>query len=110
MTISQSILKLVIPAAEEAGAKRILKIRMRVGELSGIIPSFLDKCFVQMSEGTIAEGAKLEYEMVPALIRCKDCGSEGDIDRKNYCCRECGSLKVKIISGREHLVQDLEVE
>jgi len=110
LTITENILKVVVPAAEKAGAKRILKIRMKAGELSGIIPIYLEKCFEQVSEGTIAEGAQLILETVPASIRCLDCGYEGAVDKKTFGCAECGSLKVKVVSGRDYFIDDLEVE
>lgn len=110
LAISENILRLVIPAAEKAGAKKILKIRMKAGELSGMIPSYLEKCFAQMSAGTIAEGAELVFEPVPAVVLCPDCGHEGAVDKKNFGCERCGSLKVKVVSGRDYFIDDLEVE
>ncbi len=110
LTITENILRVVVPAAEKAGAKRILKIRMKAGELSGIIPSYLEKCFEQVSEGTIAQGAELILESVPASVRCMDCGYEGPVERKTFGCRECGSLRVKVVSGRDYFIEDLEVE
>ncbi len=110
LTITENILRVVVPAAEKAGAKRILKIRMKAGELSGIIPSYREKCFEQVSEGTIAQGAELILESVPASVRCMDCGYEGPVERKTFGCRECGSLRVKVVSGRDYFIEDLEVE
>jgi len=110
LTITESILRAAVPAAEKAGAKRILKIRMKAGELSGIIPSYLEKCFEQVSAGTIAEGAELVLETVPASVRCEDCGFEGPPDRRIFGCSKCGSLRVKVVSGKDYIIEDLEVE
>ena len=71
-----------IPAAVKSGAKRILEIRLKVGELSGVIPACVEEYFSMLSEGTIAEGAAIVSETIPASIECRDCGWSGPMDRK----------------------------
>lgn len=110
LAISENILKVIIPAAEEGGAKRILKVRMHVGEVSGVIPSLLEKSFAVAAEGTIAEGAELVCNIAPTVVHCSDCGAEGETDKETRACKKCGSLNVKIVSGREYFIEDLEVE
>ena len=110
LAISENILKVIVPAAEQGGAKRIIKVRMHIGEVSGVIPSLLEKSFAVAAEGTIAEGAKLEFNICPTVCRCSECGYEGEVDKDTRACRECGSLNVKIVSGREYFIEDLEVE
>ena len=99
-----------LPTAEAAGAKKILEIRLKIGELSGVIPECVYEYFKMLSEGTIAEGAKIKVETIPAGIKCDKCGYEGAINRKKIRCPECGSIDFKIVSGREYYVDSLEVE
>ncbi len=110
LAITEGIIEAAIPAAKEAGAKKILEIRLKIGELSGVIPECVYEYFKILSAGTIAEGAKICVETIPAGIRCEKCGYEGKIERKKIRCPECGSIDFKIISGREYYVDSLEAE
>ena len=110
LAISENILKVIVPAAEKANAKRIISVRMHIGEVSGVIPSLLEKAFAVASEGTMAEGAKLVFEISPTIVHCCDCGEDGETDKLTRACKKCGSFNVKIVSGREYFIEDLEVE
>ena len=110
LAISENILKVIVPAAQQANAKRILKVRMHIGEVSGVIPSLLEKSFSVAAEGSIAEGAELVFNICPTVVHCCACGEDGETDRETRACKKCGSYNVKIISGREYFIEDLEVE
>ena len=110
LAITEGIIKAAVPEAERAGAKRILEIRLKVGELSGVIPECIQEYFNIASAGTIAEGAKIAVERLPVTVRCNACGYEGAIDRRRIRCSACGGMDIKLISGREYYVDSLEVE
>jgi hydrogenase nickel incorporation protein HypA/HybF len=59
----------LIDIAEEqlrrAGGERILRLRVRVGAFSGVVPEALASAFPICSLGTRAEQAALELEAVP---------------------------------------------
>ena len=110
LAITEGIMEAAVPAAKEAGAKRILEIRLKIGELSGVMPECIQEYFNIVSQGTIAEGARLKVEKIPVSIKCPDCGFEGTIDRKKIRCPECAGINFKITAGREYFVDSLEVE
>lgn len=110
LAITEGIIAAAVPEAQKHGAQRILEIRLKIGELSGVLPAYIQECFDVVSEGTIAEGAKLVIERIPVTVRCAECGFEGAIDRKKIRCPECGGVELKIVSGREYYVDSLEVE
>ena len=110
LAITEGIMEAAVPEAEKHGAKRILEIRLRIGELSGVIPDCIEEYFNIISKGTIAEGAKIVTARIPVAITCPDCGFEGDIDRRKIRCPKCGGIDFKIIRGREYYVDSLEVE
>ena len=110
LAIAEAVLKTAVPAAEKSGAARILEIRMRIGELSGVIPECLAECFGYAARGTMAEGAALVIERIPASIRCRSCGYEGAAGRTRYVCPACGSADFSLTGGREYRLEDLKVE
>ena len=110
LAITQGIIAAAVPEAKRHGAKRILEIRLRIGEYSGVFPEYIQEYFDIASRGTLCEGAKLVINRIPIVIHCNDCGYEGEIPRRKIKCPECGSAAIKLLSGREYYVDSLEVE
>lgn len=110
LAITEGIMEAAIPTAKEAGAKKILEIRLKIGELSGVLPECIEYYFNLVSKDTIAEGAKLSVSKIPVGIFCNKCGFSGDIDRKKIICPKCGGIDFQITKGREYFVDSLEVE
>lgn len=111
MSVTQSILDIVLDQAKENDAAKVTSVKLRFGMVTAIVPDCVTFYFEQMTEGTIAEGAKLEVEMVPLKIRCIQCGeiSEGT-DELDVTCPKCGNPFTEIISGREMEVASIEVD
>ena len=59
LAITEGIISAAVPEAEKHGAKRILKIHLKIGELSGVLPECIQYYFDIASRGTIAEKALL---------------------------------------------------
>jgi hydrogenase nickel incorporation protein HypA/HybF len=66
--LMQTALELAAAHARAAGAVRIHRLCLRVGDLSGVVPEALEFAFRALSVGGPAEGAVLEIERVPATI------------------------------------------
>ena len=110
LAITEGILKTVLPAAERGGAKKILEIRLRIGEFADIIPDCVQAYLDVIAEGTIAEGARVVSEIVPSTARCRSCGFTGHIDRRLARCPECASTEFELLTGREFSVEDIACE
>ena len=110
LAITEGIMEAAIPAAKEAGAEKILEIRLKIGELSGVIPECINEYFNVISKGTIAEGAKIKVEKISVRIKCSSCGFEGTIEKRKIYCPVCKERNFRIIAGREYYVDSLEVE
>ena len=110
LAITEGILRAALPEAERHGAKRILEIRLKIGELSGVLPECIQYYFDIASQGTIAEHARLTVEKIPATIACSDCGYEGTVDRKKILCPGCGGMNYRLTGGKEYFVDSLEAE
>ena len=110
LALTEGLLQIVREQAEKNGFERVLEIRLRVGEYSGIIPECLQEFFPIVSKGTRAEGAALVIQPVPAAFRCFGCGFEGPIPARTACCPRCGSTAIRMTTGREFYVENLKVE
>lgn len=110
LSITQSILNIALSSAENAGAKKVNGIKITLGEMSGCVPQYIQEYFDIVSDGTIAKGAKLEFTSVPAIAKCLECGHETHLIRFRFRCENCKSQKLKIISGKEFLVESIDIE
>lgn len=110
LAITESIIDLINREAKDKAFQKVLGISLRVGEYSGLVPECIKEFFPIAAKGSIAEGARLEIQTVPAAFRCLDCGYEGGVDRKSACCPSCQSLSLRMTAGREFFVESLKVE
>lgn len=77
-------------------------ITVEVGEMTGVLPVYLEKYFPQVVKDTPFEGASLEVISVPVKAKCSACNNIYAPDKtNNYACPECKRTDAKIISGRE---------
>ena len=110
LSITQSILDLVISEAQKQGASKITLIRLKVGELTNVDPASVEFYLEIIGKGTIAEGVKLEAEMLPLTAECSDCGQRFRLESWASACPHCGSTSSKLVTGRELFVESIEVE
>lgn len=108
LSIMQGVVSIVEREAARCGSVKVLSIRLRVGQLSGIVPGCLREFFPIAAAGTAAEGARLDIEPLPARIRCPECGYEGPPE--GSACPRCGGAAFRLTAGREFYVEAMEVE
>lgn len=108
--ISQSLLELALEHAENASAVRINAIELVIGELSSVIDDSLAFHWDIISQDTIAEGAELRFNRVPAKVFCRDCGEENALKNGQLLCPICGGNNITPTAGTEFLLQSIEVE
>ena len=110
LSLVQGILDIIRAEQAKNGFTRVLEVSLRVGEYSGIVPRCLEEFFPIAAEGTAAQEARLEIEVLPSVFRCLDCGFEGRPDREHACCPKCRGERLRMVSGREFYVENLVVE
>ena len=110
LSIMQSALDLALEQARKAGAKRLLELRLRIGALSGVVPEALEFAFEALTPGTLAEGARLALEKVPARFWCAHCGREFESDDLFADCPDCQRPSGELRAGRELELASLEID
>lgn len=109
VSLMENTLEIAVEHAHRQGANKIQRLKMRVGKMSGVVPEALEFAFDVCTQGTIAEGAKLEIESVPVVCYCPNCKIEFQPDDIIYECPECGQLSSQILQGRELELTSLEL-
>lgn len=112
LPVTEAILKIVLKYAEKNNAARVVLVRLKVGRLCDVEESWIQNYFSYLSRGTVAEGAKIEIERLPAVFRCLACGESYELAHGKPLatdCPHCGAKEVEMVSGREYLVSEMEV-
>ena len=108
LSLSGAIVNTVV---KHADGRPVSVVSLRVGALRQVVPDTLEFYFEFVSKGTVCEGARLEQELIPALLRCASCEREWEIDMPIFMCPDCGTAgRVEVASGEEFEVESIEVE
>ncbi len=110
LSITQGILSIALEQAEAVQAKKLTKINLTIGELSGIVDECVEFYFELLSKDTIAAGASLCFDRAPIKLRCRNCNTTFSPDNLEWVCPNCQEQQIEIISGRECYVSSIEVE
>jgi hydrogenase nickel incorporation protein HypA/HybF len=107
-SIVQALVEQVDRHARAHGARRIERLHVRIGELSGVEVPLLTEAYAVFRERTICEGAALEVHSVEAIWRCPECGrpiSRGVVLR----CPDC-ARPARLEQGDEIILDRIEME
>ena len=74
--IMTGVMEAVEKSAVQAGATKVLKVTLSIGEMTEAIEDSLRFAFEVLTERTMSEGAELEINMVAPRSLCLDCGAE----------------------------------
>ena len=110
LSIAQSIVDSAREHAAEHGGRRVLRIGVRVGEISGVAVEALEFCFGMTVKGTDLDGAVLDLEPVPVRYRCGSCEHEFHPVEFLADCPTCGSTGSSMVAGDELGLSFLELE
>jgi len=108
--VTQSMLDTVVREAGKSGAKKITEIRLVIGDLSTILDESVQLYFDLLSEGTIAQGAKLIFKRIAARFLCKECGNDFEKPARGFDCPKCGGFALPTEVGREFYIESIDVE
>jgi hydrogenase nickel incorporation protein HypA/HybF len=109
LSIAQNILEIVRDALPQ-GHGNVSSVKVRIGDMAGVVPDSLTFCFSALTAGTPLQGASLDIERVPLKARCRACGGDNVLGEFIFVCPSCGSNELQLLSGRELEVAAIEVE
>ncbi|MGB5211338.1 MAG: hydrogenase maturation nickel metallochaperone HypA [Gammaproteobacteria bacterium] len=110
LSVCLALMKQVERVAGDHGARKVERIILRVGPLSGVEPALLRNAFPLAATGTVAEGARLDIETGPVRVRCTVCDQESEVRPNRLLCAHCGDFRTRVISGEEMLLQSIELD
>jgi hydrogenase nickel incorporation protein HypA/HybF len=101
------VIKTVENFAQTNQLKKIDTLVLQIGELSSMIPKYIEECYPAAVDGTIMQETKLKIEILPGNAMCKECNKVFNFLGNKGKCPNCGSKTVDLLSGREFLIKEI---
>lgn len=86
---------------------KISFVKIQLGQSRFTHLQELQELLTDISKGTSAEGARIEFEISPIKTACVDCGREFDPKGMRLDCEGCGSTNIQLVSGNELIVKEI---
>ncbi|MBU2765294.1 hydrogenase maturation nickel metallochaperone HypA [Acidithiobacillus ferrivorans] len=110
MALCEGVLQALEEQAKILHFARVHAVWLAIGALASVEPEALRFNFDVVTQGTLAEGSRLEIVTVLAQAWCLPCGEKVSIRQYFDACPQCGSHPLQVIAGEELRIQQLEVE
>lgn len=111
LSIATALVEQAERTSRAYGGAAVTAVRVRVGELSGVVPDALRFSFDVARAGTAAERAPLVVEEVPARARCEPCGDVFAVGTPPMLwCPRCDTPAAELVGGRELEITAVELE
>jgi hydrogenase nickel incorporation protein HypA/HybF len=79
---------------------------LQIGELSPVIPQYIEACYPAAVDGTLLQETKLKIEILPANGICKKCSKVFHLIR-NPQCPNCGGEEWEVLCGKEFMIKEI---
>jgi hydrogenase nickel incorporation protein HypA/HybF len=117
-SITTQIVENVLQEAKRRAAKKISEVLLIIGELTFLNPEQVRFWYEILTKDTIAEGSKLTIAESKGIVKCPQCGYEGDfkyIDDPVFHtmtptlnCPKCGDV-VEIVGGKDCIIKNIKM-
>lgn len=101
------VVKKVEDFAEKNGVTKIDTLVLQIGELSSMVPEYVEACYPAAVDGTLLKNTKLEIEILPGNAICKKCNNVFNLIQNKQKCPNCKKKKWELLSGREFNIKEI---
>ncbi|MGB4985246.1 MAG: hydrogenase maturation nickel metallochaperone HypA [Erysipelotrichaceae bacterium] len=105
--VLSAVIKTIEGIKEQENLTHIEKVVLQVGELSGILPHYLEECYPAAVYKTFMENTKLEMDIVKGQVLCNDCNTEFNGVECDLRCPKCGGQNLTALSGKEFIIKEI---
>ncbi|MEF2145754.1 MAG: hydrogenase maturation nickel metallochaperone HypA [Desulfovibrionaceae bacterium] len=112
MSLIESIMNILTDERSRQNLGRVTKVTLRNGRLAGVVTDSILFAWEALTPGTEFEGTEIVVNESPLVLRCFKCKKEFEAESAMLAaCPDCGTeLGHEVLSGREFLIENIEVE
>jgi hydrogenase nickel incorporation protein HypA/HybF len=101
----------VLDAVEKrAAGRRVIALRVKIGVLHRVPRESFDSAFTVMSTGSVAQGAAVDFVVLPVRVHCRSCTLDSRADDLLASCPRCGAAEFDSDGGDEVLLDSIALE
>ncbi len=117
-SMTTQIVNYVLEEAKKHNAKRVNEVHLIIGKLTFLGLEQVKFAYEMLVKDTIMEGSKLHIEEKDGVVKCNNCGYEGDLKYEDdpmyhvpsptLNCPKCGGV-VNIVGGKECTIKSIKL-
>jgi len=101
------VIKTVENIAIKNKLTKIDTLVLQIGELSSMIPRYIEACYPAAVDGTLLQETKLKIEILPGNGICKECNKVFNIIENKNKCPNCASERWDLLGGKEFMIKEI---
>lgn len=104
------VIETVGEICDEQNIPYVSQITLEIGELSGIVPLYIENCFPAVTFNKERfKDTKLKIEVVEGNAKCQRCGTVFNVVKNEGYCPVCGSFDKDVLGGLDFIVKEIIV-
>jgi len=110
LNVLMEVVDQVEALAVENKIEKVKGIVLQIGELSSVVPMFMEQYYPMMVEKSKSlQESKLVIEMIPGKGRCVNCGEVYNVVEHDGYCPLCNRFEKEVLQGREFIIKEIWV-
>ena len=105
--IVMEIVETVKDFAQKNGLTQIDTLVLQVGELSSVVPGYIEDCYPAAVDGTLLQDTKLKIEILPGNAICRGCSKVFNVLASDRKCPACGNGDWELLGGKEFMIKEI---
>ena len=101
------VVKTVENFARKNKLTKIDTVVLQIGELSSMVPKYIEACYPVAIDGTMLEATKLKVEVLPGNVICKNCNKVYNLIQNSKECPYCKNKSWELLCGKEFLIKEI---
>lgn len=107
MGLCDALIKMIENIIADEDVTEVESVTLEIGELSGVIPRFMEECWEAVVARTPFEKTKLLMESIPGKLHCADCTHIFLADMNHLVCPSCQGIKLTPIGGTDMTLKEI---
>lgn len=108
--VVRSMLKTVDDFCEKNDVKEVEEIVLDIGELSLVIPQYVEDVYPAVVDETKYKNTKLVINVIPGMAECDDCDEIFNVVETKGYCPNCGSFDKQVLSGEDFTIREIHIK
>lgn len=104
------IVKQIETYTEEHQIKHVDSLVLEIGELSGIVPRYIEEVYPIAIEQSTLKEMSLQIIETPGIGKCTHCDFVYNLVHNNNTCPKCLESKYEVISGTDFIIKEIQIK